>query len=213
MRRPAQTEVASIQEDSMTKSRFALLVGFAATGLLLFWFNFALVGGTEKVLPSTANTDSKNTIALTVPPGMRPVIQTESRLIDYTVMVPVREEHEKQINYTVVVPKYETVSKTVTYTVMNVVREEKTKTVPGTEKPITYTVINHVPERKEKTVEYTTCRMVREPRTKTVNYTTCRMVREKRQKTIEYQTVRFEPASSSQSPDSDVNKSLAPKAM
>ena len=99
---------------------------------------------------TTATTVSKSDIATatTVTPfGMRPVVETKTKLVNYTVTKPVRENHTKEVQYTVMKPVYETREKTVTYTVCTM-----------------------VPEVRTKTVNYTTCRMESETRQKTVEY-------------------------------------------
>lgn len=89
-----------------------------------------------------------------VPPaGTRPVVETKTKLINYTVIKPVYEKHQKEISYTVMKPVYETKEKTVTYTVCTMVPETKTKTVE-------YTTCRMVPEAKQKTVEYQEVRYV-----------------------------------------------------
>ena len=87
------------------------------------------------------------------PTGMRPVVETKTKLVNYTVLTPVYEKHQKEVTYTVMKPVYETKEKTVKYTVCTM-----------------------VPETKTKTVEYTTCRMVQEAKQKTVEYQEVRYV-------------------------------------
>ena len=81
------------------------------------------------------------------PQGMRPVVETKTKLVNYTVMTPVYEKRQQEVSYTVMKPVYE--------------KRQKT---------ITYTVCTMVPETKTKMVDYTTCRMVRETRQKSVEY-------------------------------------------
>ena len=87
------------------------------------------------------------------PAGMRPVVETKTKVIDYTVMIPVYENHQKEVSYTVIKPVYETKEKTVTYTICTMVPETKTKTV-------NYTTCRMVPQAKQKTVEYAEVRYV-----------------------------------------------------
>ncbi len=87
------------------------------------------------------------------PTGMRPIVETKTKLINYTIIKPVYEKHQKEISYTVMKPVYETREKTVTYTVCTMVPETKTKTVE-------YTTCRMVPEEKQKTVEYQQIRYV-----------------------------------------------------
>ena len=105
-----------------------------------------------KVVRPTTHTDAvskpiSSTAKPTTPPGMRPVVEAKSKLVNYTVIKPVYETHQKEVSYTVMKPKYETREKTVTYTVCTM-----------------------VPEVETKTVNYTTCRMERETRQKLVEY-------------------------------------------
>lgn len=79
--------------------------------------------------------------------GRRSVVETKTKLVDYTVMTKVYEKHQKEVNYTVMKPVYETREKTITYTVCTMVPETKTKTVE-------YTTCRMVPDTKQKTVEY-----------------------------------------------------------
>ena len=127
-----------------------LTIGFSV-GLII-------VGGlvatrtTTKTAPgtTTANAVSKSNIAVATtdtPSGMRPVVETKTKLISYTVKKPVHENHTKEVQYTVMKPVYETREKTVTYTVCTM-----------------------VPEVRTKTVNYTTCRMEKETRQRTVEY-------------------------------------------
>ena len=92
-------------------------------------------------------------LSMVVPVGMRPIIETKTRLVKYSIMKPVYEKHQKEVNYTVMKPVYET-----------------------KEKVVKYTVCTMVPETKTKTVEYTTCRMVSESKEKTVEYQEVRYV-------------------------------------
>jgi len=87
------------------------------------------------------------------PPGMRRVVETKTKLVNYSVARPVRETHEKEVTYTVMKPIYETREKTVTYTVCTMVPEVKTKT-------ISYTTCRIEHETKQKAVEYDEVRYV-----------------------------------------------------
>lgn len=102
---------------------------------------------------NSVGAESVSAAATTVPPGTRRVVETKTKLINYTVMTPVYENHQKEFSYTVKRPVYETKEKTVTYTVCTMVPETKTKTV-------NYTTCRMVPELKQKTIEYEEVRYV-----------------------------------------------------
>ena len=87
------------------------------------------------------------------PPGMKRVVETKTKLVNYTVARPIRETHEKEVTYTVMKPVHETREKTVTYTVCTMVPEVKTKT-------ISYTTCRIEHETKQKVVEYDEVRYV-----------------------------------------------------
>jgi hypothetical protein len=98
----------------------------------------------------TQKTVSEPTVSIAapeIPPGMRRVVETKTKVVNYTVTNPVHETHEKEITYTVMKPVHET-----------------------REKTIAYTVCRMVPEVRTKTVSYTTCRMERETKQKIVEY-------------------------------------------
>jgi hypothetical protein len=126
-------------------------IGFSV-GLIVLVGGLVATRTTTKTAPgtTTANALSQSEIAAATtaaPPGMRPVVETKTKLVNYTVKMPVRENHTKEIQYTVLKPVYET-----------------------REKTITYTVCTMVPEVRTKTLNYTTCRMEEETRQKSVEY-------------------------------------------
>ncbi len=128
-----------------------LTIGFSV-GLIVIVGGLVATRTTTKTAPGTitANALSKSDMAVTTtatPSGMRPVVETKTKLVNYTVKKPVHENHTKEIQYTVMKPVYETREKTVTYTVCTM-----------------------VPEVRTKTVNYTTCRMEEETRQKSVEY-------------------------------------------
>ena len=102
--------------------------------------------------PSTSATPAASTAssdnATDPPPGMRRVVETKTKLVNYTVLKPLRESHQKEIQYTVMKPVYETREKTVTYTVCTLVPETRTKVCK-------YTTVKMVPETKQKEIVYT----------------------------------------------------------
>jgi len=135
----------------MKLKRNWLTIGLSV-GLIVLVGGLVATRTTTKTAPGStaANALSKSENAVTTtatPPGMRPVVETKTKLVSYTVKTPVRENHTKEIQYTVMKPVYET-----------------------REKTITYTVCTMVPEVRTKTVNYTTCRMEEETRQKSVEY-------------------------------------------
>ncbi len=126
-------------------------IGFSV-GLVVIVGGLVATRTTSKTVSGTitANAVSKSDIAMAAkatPSGMRSVVETKTKLVNYTVSKPVIENHTKEVQYTVMKPVYETREKTVTYTVCTM-----------------------VPEVKTKTVNYTTCRMEQETKQKTVEY-------------------------------------------
>lgn len=102
--------------------------------------------------PATSDTQSSSATstdnATDPPPGMRRVVETKTKLVNYTVLKPLRESHQKEIQYTIMKPVYETREKTVTYTVCTLVPETRTKVC-------NYTTVKMVPETKQKEIVYT----------------------------------------------------------
>lgn len=130
----------------------ALLIGGAAITAALWQVNDTEVEVGKS--PIELNAASKPSEHLASPPvGMRAVVETKTKLVNYTVMNPVHEKHQKEVNYTVMKPVYETREKTITYTVCTMVPETKTKIVE-------YTTCRMVPEAKQKTIEYQEVRYV-----------------------------------------------------
>lgn len=101
-----------------------------------------------------AKADSNSPQPAAMPPaGMRRVVETKTKLVNFTIIKPVYEKHQKEVSYTVMKPVYETKEKVVTYTVCTMIPETKTKTVE-------YTTCRMVPEAKQKSVEYQEVRFV-----------------------------------------------------
>ena len=127
------------------------IIGFCI-GLIVIVGGLVATRTASKTVPGTitANALAKSDIAMAItatPAGMRPVVETKTKVVNYTVKKPVCENHTKEVQYTVMKPVYETREKTVTYTVCTM-----------------------VPEVRTKTVNYSTCRMERETKQKTVEY-------------------------------------------
>ena len=132
-----------------------LAIGISSSTAILtgtLWLrNSAAPSQPESAIQTTAKDAVQERAS--APAGMRPVVETKTKVIDYTVMIPVYENHQKEVSYTVIKPVYETKEKTVTYTVCTMVPETKTKTV-------NYTTCRMVPQAKQKTVEYAEVRYV-----------------------------------------------------
>ncbi len=87
------------------------------------------------------------TQASTSTASTRAMVETKTKLVNYTVMKRVYEDHQREVTYTVMKPVYETREKTVTYTVCKMVPEVRTKTV-------NYRTCKMVPEEQQKMIEY-----------------------------------------------------------
>lgn len=127
-----------------------LFINMAAITTVLLAVNNA----PQKTPANSAAVESNRSATATfVSAGMRPIVETKTKLINYTVMTPVYERHQKEVSYTVMKPVYETKEKTVTYTVCTMVPETQTKTIE-------YTTCRMVPEAKQKSVVYQEVRYV-----------------------------------------------------
>jgi predicted outer membrane lipoprotein len=129
------------------------LICVTAVTVALWYEHKAPPAAPQSIAKSVADEAASPESTTAPPPGMRPVFEARTKLINYTATRPVYEKHEKEISYTVMRPVHETRQKVVTYTVCTMVPETKTKTV-------SYTTCRYVSETRQKTIEYNEVRYV-----------------------------------------------------